>query len=106
MLELIVVAVVGLLGFYSGWKTREEVAARIVNGMLSELQDDEENDGNTIKISIEQHSGVYYVYDCINNTFMAQGGSRKEVETILVKNFPGKTFIAEHKNLLEVGFIS
>lgn len=108
MLEIIVVAVVGLLGFFSGWKTREDVATRRVDEMLSNLETDvaEEISENVIKIVIEQDNGVYYVYASEDSVFMAQGNTRKELESTLAKNFPGKTFAAEKKNLLEVGFIS
>jgi hypothetical protein len=108
MLEIIAVAIVGVLGFYSGWKTREDIAARRVDELLSNVEEEftDEIRKNVIKISIEHHEGVYYVYGLEDKAFMAQGKTRKELESSLAKNFPGKTFAAEHKNLVEVGFVS
>lgn len=108
MIEIIAVAVVGVLGFYSGWKTREQVATRRMHEIMDQVETaiEEQVNDSVIKIVIEQHNGVYYVYDMNDNSFMAQGKDRKELEGVLASKFPGKTFAASTSNLTEVGFIT
>ena len=57
-----------------------------------------------IKIEKVQHG--YFVYSIPDNTFMAQGTNRKELEENLDKRYPGKKFAATPDNLKEVGFDS
>jgi hypothetical protein len=104
MIEIIAVAVVGVLGFYSGWKTREEVATRRMHEIMGEVETAIEEQ-MVIKIVIEKHNDVYYVYDMEDKSFMAQGNNRKELENVLADKYPGKTFAASNSNLSEVGFI-
>jgi hypothetical protein len=104
MIEIIAVAVVGVLGFFSGWKAREETAIRRMHEIMEEVQSSDEFP-DVIKIVIEQHNGVYYVYDLDDKSFMAQGKDRKELEGVLASKYPGKTFAASNSNLSEVGFI-
>jgi hypothetical protein len=106
MIEIIAVAVVGVLGFFSGWKAREETAVRRMHEILGEVQVSDDDFTDIIKIVIEHHNGVYYVYDMDDKSFMAQGKDRKELEGALASNYPGKKFAASNKNLVEVGFIS
>ena len=57
-----------------------------------------------IKITIDKHNDCYYVYRMEDQTFMAQGKTRNELEHSLMKLFPGKKFACTHDNLVEVGF--
>ncbi len=105
MVEIIAVAIVGILGFFSGWHAREQAAVRKMDELLNHIGEEyEEVKINTIRITIEQHSGVYYVYNMDDNSFMGQGKTRKELEEVLASKFPGKTFAAAHKNLVEMGW--
>lgn len=108
MIEIIVVAVVGILGFYSGWTTRERVASRRIDELMEMAESEalHEIRKNVIRISIEKHNDVYFVYNMDDMSFMAQGKDRKELESVLASKYPGKTFAAEHKNLVEMGFAS
>jgi hypothetical protein len=108
MIEIIAVAVVGILGFYSGWKAREQAAARRVDELLeyAEAEALREIKENVIRISIEKHQDVYYVYNMDDQSFMAQGKDRKELESILASKYPGKSFAATKENLYEMGFAS
>jgi hypothetical protein len=107
MIEIIAVAVVGVLGFFSGWKTRERAAQLRVDELLSNIGEEleEQAQASIIKITIEQHDGVYYVYDMEDSSFMAQGVTRKDLEVDLATKFPGKTFAATKENLAEIGFV-
>jgi hypothetical protein len=108
MSEIIAVIVVGVMSFYAGWVTRERQAVRRVNELMQTVTEEimEQADKIVMRISIEHHNGVYYVYDMDDKTFMAQGATRKELETALAGKFPGKTFAATHDNLVEVGFVN
>lgn len=106
MVEIIAVVVVGVMSFYAGWSARERAAVRRleeVMGVVSEHVKDE-IEKTLIRISIERHNGVYYVYNMDDKSFMGQGADRKELETVLASKFPGKTFAATQENLAEVGF--
>ena len=105
MIEIIAVAVVGVLGFFSGWKAREETAVRRMHEIMGEVQASDDELPDVIKIVIEQHNGVYYVYDMDDKSFMAQGKDRKELEGVLASKYPGKMFAASNSNLSEMGFI-
>jgi seryl-tRNA synthetase len=106
MIEIIAVAVVGVMSFYSGWTARERAAQRRVDELLSNINEslEEQVQASVIKITIEHHNGVYYVYDMENSSFMAQGTTRKDLEADLAKKFPGKSFAATKENLAEMGF--
>lgn len=103
MIEIIAITVVGVLGFFSGWKTREEVAVQRMSKLLGEFQTDDQE--NTIKIVIEKHNDVYFVYNMNDKSFMAQGNTRKELEGVLADKYPGKKFAASTSNLADMGFI-
>lgn len=105
MIEIIAVAVVGVLGFFSGWKAREQTAVRRMNELMGEVQSALDENPEVIKIVIEKHNNVYYVYDMEDKSFMAQGKDRKELEGVLASKYPGKTFAASNSNLSEMGFI-
>lgn len=105
MIEIIAVAVVGVLGFFSGWKAREQTAVRRMNELMGEVQSALDEHPEVIKIVIEKHNNVYYVYDMEDKSFMAQGKDRKELEGVLASKYPGKTFAASNSNLSEMGFI-
>lgn len=108
MVEIIAVAVISVLAFISGWTAREKAAARRIDEILNETTEKvkEHIRENVIRIKIEQEKGCYYVYNLDTNSFMGQGKSRKELEDFLSSKYPGKTFAAEHSNLVEVGFVN
>ncbi len=110
-MDILILVLSGILiwahGIGMGWKLREkraqEVMEKIVGSMEEELREQQEN---FIPIVIEKHNNVFYVYNKETNQFMGQGVSRKELEDILHKSFPGKRFGATEKNLIEMGFTS
>jgi len=97
-----------------GWSLRELHAIQQIN----KLKEDEpeitkhfETELEEIKkkylpIKIEKVEHGYFVYSIPDNTFMAQGTTRKELEENLDKRYPGKRFAATPDNLKEVGFDS
>jgi predicted transcriptional regulator len=107
MVEIIALAVISVLAFFAGWVARERAAAHRINEMIGDTTEKikEHIRENVIRIKIEYEHNQYYVYGLDDNTFMGQGKTQKEVEECLSSKFPGKTFAAEHSNLVEMGFV-
>lgn len=99
---LVIVSVVFTLAFVFGWKFRGWIARKHIDSLIK-IQELKERE-NVICIRIEHEQGCYYAYNLENNSFMGQGESRKELEYVLRSNYPGKTFVAEYSNLVELGF--
>lgn len=96
-----------VFGIVVGWNARELHAKSTLKKLALTLQEKlEEDEENRIRVSIELHNNHFYVYDTENNKFMAQAGTREELENILVERFPGKKFACSEENLKEVGFLS
>jgi hypothetical protein len=105
MEELFIYLVIFALGFAFGWTSREAAAKRRVEQFVKQLESEEDQSDELIRIKIEKHSDVYYVYaDADNGEFMAQGASMKELEDALAKRYPEKKFAATPENLKEMGF--
>jgi len=106
MIEIIAVSVISALAFLAGWSARERAAAKRVEEILNETTEKVKQHirENIIRIKIEQDRGCYYVYDLDDNSFLGQGKTRQELEDALASKYPGKTFAAEHSNLVEMGF--
>lgn len=106
MVEIIAVAIYGVICFFGGWVARERAAERRLNQIMDNVTDHvkEQVEKNLIQIKIEHHNGVYYVYSMKDNSFMGQGSTRKELEDVLASKYPEKSFAATHENLVEVGF--
>ena len=105
VLDLLLLVCVFIMGAVHGWKARERHAERIMNGLLDQFADEVEKEKeNMVRIVIEKHNDMFYVYNKETNQFMGQGKSKKELEELLHKNFPGKRFGATEENLVEMGF--
>lgn len=108
MAEFIALIVVGMISFVAGWNTRERVAERRMNEVLSNVSENiqEHIKQTVIRISIEKHNNHFYVYNLDDKTFMGQGATRSELEKLLADKYPGKSFAATHENLVEMGFVN
>ena len=96
-----------VVGVVSGWRARERHAERVLSKFVEQAQEEsKEVKKNMVRINIERHNDMFYVYDRDTNQFMAQGKTQTELEEILQKRFPGKRFGASEENLIEVGFLS
>ena len=95
-----------ICGIIVGWKVRETFARQQIDAMLDNIETKaiEEIKEKLIKITIEKHNDMFYVYDMEDNTFMAQGSTKEQLEESLRTRYPGKTFAADNDNLKEVGF--
>lgn len=110
-MEFLVLAVTCFMffmwGAISGWKAREEYAKKITEKLLKNIEGEVKKEAEElIHITIEEHSGVFYVYSKKDNTFMAQGKNKKELEDILESRFPGKRFAASEEDLQKAGLLS
>ena len=79
---------------------REDETLEVLEQELEEIKK------KYLPIKIEKVEHGYFVYSLPDNTFMAQGSNRKELEDNLDKRYPGKKFAATPDNLKEVGFDS
>lgn len=105
-LLIFAVAFLMLLSFVAGWIAREIAASRRIDQLMAQVEEsvNEQVKEQLIPIKIEHHDQMFYVYSLDNNTFMAQGQTRRELESNLEKRYPGKKFAARPENLKEVGF--
>ena len=106
-IEPIILLGIVVASFFAGWHYREYTASKRVDELLEqwETQATEKATPEHIKIVIEKHNDMFFVYSDEDHTFMAQGTTRKELEDNLAKRFPEKKFAAQPQNLLEVGFL-
>lgn len=108
-MEFLILFIAVLVGAIVGWNLREAVAMHqvktILNSLSTQQEEQSEEDDNRIRISVEKHNGVFYVYGRDNNEFMAQGSNRQELEDALKERYPGKRFACDEKTLLELGSI-
>jgi hypothetical protein len=86
-----------IMGAVYGWYARERHARRLIDKMFSNVE--ETDDPSTLKINIEKHGSMFYVYDKETNDFMAQGRTKKELESNLTQRYPDKRFAADKDNL-------
>ena len=103
---MIIVGVL-ILGIIAGWNLRQFVAAWRVNQILKEYQDEagriKHPADKLIPITIEEHSGAYFVYDA-DGQFMVQANDRASLEASLMEKYPGKMFAVTPENLKQMGF--
>lgn len=100
-IDYVTYVVVWFMGAVYGWYARERHAKRTIDRFFSEVEEsvNEQVDESIIKINIERHSGVFYVYNKDTGEFMGQGNTRKELEDVLAKRFPEKKFAADKEDL-------
>jgi hypothetical protein len=100
-IDYVTYVVVWVMGAVYGWYARERQAKRTIDRFFSEVVDstDEQDNNSIIPITIDHHSGVYYVYNKDTEEFMSQGNTPKELQDNLAKRFPDKKFAADKENL-------
>ena len=93
--------VVWFIGALYGWHAHERMIERNLRHAIHEFQ--EHINETHIRIKIEKHNDMLFVYDFTTNVFMAQGKDRYEIEKQLQDKFPGKRFAAEPTDILLLG---
>ena len=56
-----------------------------------------------VRVNIEKHGDIYYVFEKETDRFVAQGRTAEEIKEIMQKRFPNKTFVATDEELKESG---
>jgi hypothetical protein len=97
--DYLLLIVVWIIGAVYGWYARERHAKRTIERLVTEILPQTEESNSRIHVSIQKHNGVFYVYDKEKNQFMAQGSTRKELETNLATRYPNKYFAATNEDL-------
>ena len=105
-MEILVLVVVALfsyiVGGLAGWRAREKHAIRVASQLIEKVEKQSES---LIPITIEQHNGVFYIYNKKDKSFMAQGKNAGELEEVLTDRFPGKKFSASEEELQKAGLL-
>lgn len=107
-MDILILIGVFIVAFSWGWSVREQVAERKAKAIMDKIEKQihEEEVENIMKIKIEKHNDMLFVYDFHTNMFIVQAKDRPELEEKLDKLYPGKKFGATPDNLREVGFSS
>ena len=107
-MDILIVVGAVIIGFSLGWNLRERVAVVKAHRMLSEIEQelDQDTDPEVVKITIEKDNGILFAYHKDSSQFITQANDRKELENKLSELFPGKKFGVTPKNLIEIGFTS
>ena len=97
----LIYVVVWFMGAVYGWYARERQAKRTIDKIFTHVEENIKEEVNTsvIPIVIEQHNGVFYVYNKDTKEFMGQGSTHRELNTNLSKRYPDKKFAADKENL-------
>ena len=98
---VVLVCVIWLIGAVQGWQAHERMVRRNIRHAIYEFED--HINETYIKIKIEKHNGMLYVYDYTTNAFMAQGTNRFEVEKQLQEKFPNRKFAADTEQIALLG---
>ena len=101
ILTMMSLFVVWFIGALYGWHAHERMVQRNLRHAIHEFQ--EHINETHIRIKIEKHNDMLFVYDFTTNVFMAQGKDRYEIEKQLQDKFPGKRFAAEPTDILLLG---
>jgi hypothetical protein len=105
MLEIIVLVIILLgvwyIGALFGWQAHDRMLRRNIRYSINEFEEYIED--TYIKIKIEKHNDMLYVYDNTTHAFMAQGKTRKDIEQELQNKFPGKRFAAQTEEISLLG---
>jgi hypothetical protein len=101
-MDILILCLVLAFGILIGWNLRERVAVRLVEKMLSEIQEDSQENPDVTRMRLEKHSDVIYAYS-EDDTFIAQGNSLKDLDLAIRKRFPDRKFSVREENLKSLG---
>lgn len=104
MMTLLLCAVVGAVCFVGGWKYREYTARVLLKAVLQEMKNDIAS--NVVEVTIEKHNDTFYVYNKETGEFLAQGATGTEVNDLLSKAYPTKSFTTDRKKAVELGYVN
>lgn len=104
MMETLLFVVMFFVGYMVGWRFRELHAIKNMNDMMENANAviEETAKENTIEVFIEVHDGELFVYNKSTSEYMAHAKTKKLLEEMLMKKFPGKTFNASHEDVRKI----
>jgi len=106
--DLILYILIFVVGFALGWHQRERVAMNRVETLLAKFDeipygeevDDDRDD--YIRINVEKHGAVIYLYNAETNEFVGQGSTKEEIKSALKRKYPGGKFAVEQEGLVHL----
>jgi hypothetical protein len=80
--------------------------AGFIRGLIQSYEEFKKNecDCNEILVRIEKYNDQFLLYNSDTNEFLAQGKTRKDIETVLRQRFPNNSFSASNTNMKETKF--
>lgn len=96
MIEFLIGFVTGIVACYFIIKMMLRSLIKRLEEALSEETNPESASSNKISARVEEHNGVFYVYNIDNNAFLGQGSTFSEIKRTLEERFPSSNvFISE-----------
>jgi hypothetical protein len=96
-----------LLGIVVGWAISKIIIGYLnaKNAILEEEIADltQKIKERVVRVTVERHGDVYYLYEKETDNFVAQGRDADEIKEILLKRWPNKTFFADEENVKSTG---
>jgi hypothetical protein len=97
----VVLVFVWFVGAMYGWNLHQKVVNRRISTAIDKFAGSIED--NIIKVKLERHNDMLYMYQLDTHQFMAMGKTEEELTNVLKEKFPGKTFAASTKDIEESG---
>lgn len=92
-----------LIGFILGWVALRALINRKMRRMLDSIANEPLPEKKTINLDFVKMDHAILAYNRDTQQFLAQGSTREEITALLLKRFPDTSFMANTKNLEEVG---
>jgi hypothetical protein len=94
-----------VIGFILGWMALRALVNFKMRRMLDSIANSPlpKEDAKVVNIDLVKMKHAIFAYDRETQMFLAQGNTKEEIVDILHKRFPGTSFMANSKNVEEVG---
>jgi len=91
------------IGFVLGWFALRVLINLKMKRMLDSIVNTPTTEKKTINLDFVKMDHAILAYNRDTQQFLAQGSTREEITALLLKRFPDTNFMANTKNLKEVG---
>ena len=91
------------IGFVLGWFALRALINLKMKRMLDSIVNSPIPEKKTINLDFVKMDHAILAYNRDTQQFLAQGSTREEITALLLKRFPDTSFMANTKNLEEVG---
>lgn len=92
-----------VVGGVVGWFLRERYAMFVVRQMIQEGMV-KAPQVDAVPVKVVNKDGMFYLHNATTEEFLAQGRTHEEITSVLNARFPNTKFMADPKNLLEIGY--